>query len=209
MAMLIKLLLALAAVAFIAYPFLRPWSDEEDVELPEELEELYRHKESTYSALKELEFDFRTGKLSEGDYAELEAKYKADAVEILQAISEAEKEQTKSKGKGGARKTAASAGASSANRGKAKAAVAATAAANGAGRKNRVAPEEDLVCLACDHVNPAAARFCAGCGDMLAEQSAVAVATMTVIEGGACGECGATVGPGNRFCGVCGAEVRA
>jgi hypothetical protein len=209
MAMLIKLLLALAAVAFIAYPFVRPWSAEEDVELPEELEELYRHKESTYSALKELEFDFRTGKLSEGDYRELEAKYKADAVEILQAIAAAESEQVKGKAKGDARKTAGSAGAPSANRGKAKATVAATAAANGAGRKNGAAHEEDLVCLACDHVNPSAARFCAGCGDILAEQSAVAVGTSPPDDDGVCGECGAIVGPGTRFCGVCGAAVRA
>ncbi|HZK49564.1 MAG TPA: zinc ribbon domain-containing protein [Thermoleophilia bacterium] len=84
---LFGVVLALLAVGFIAYPLLREQlGDDETFDLPEDLEVLLRRKESTYSALKELEFDFKTGKLSEGDFHELDARYRADALEILAAI---------------------------------------------------------------------------------------------------------------------------
>lgn len=83
--------LALLAVAFVAYPMLGSTGEEwEDLDPPEDLEELYRRKESTYSAIKELEFDFRTGKLSEADFHELDTGYRAQAVELIDAIKECE-----------------------------------------------------------------------------------------------------------------------
>jgi len=85
----IKVILALLAVAFVAYPLLTPPREEdEDLDLSEDLDELHRRKESTFSAIKELEFDFRTGKLSEEDFRELDARYRTDALELIDAIEE-------------------------------------------------------------------------------------------------------------------------
>ena len=88
---------------------------------------------------------------------------------------------------------------------------AAPAVAGKAAKPARSAVDENLVCLACDHVNPHAARFCAGCGDNLLEQSAVAVTSVSPNGGGEpeCGQCGARLEAGHRFCGSCGAEVHA
>ncbi|MHB1343120.1 MAG: hypothetical protein ACYCX3_02020 [Thermoleophilia bacterium] len=80
-------MLALLAVALVAYPLLAPArEEEEDLDPPEELDELRRRQESTYSAIKELEFDYRTGKLSEKDFYELDARYRMDALELMDAI---------------------------------------------------------------------------------------------------------------------------
>ena len=55
-----------------------------------ELEDLYIQREGTYATLKELDFDFETGKLIEQDYRELRARYSAEAARILQRIDQLE-----------------------------------------------------------------------------------------------------------------------
>ncbi len=75
-------LVALAVVALIAGPLTRPGvtppagSDEPDD--PEETP-----KGIALAALREIEFDRETGKLSDEDYAQLKAKYTAEALAIL------------------------------------------------------------------------------------------------------------------------------
>ncbi|MHB8867292.1 MAG: hypothetical protein ACYC6T_10180 [Thermoleophilia bacterium] len=87
--MVVKVMFALLAVALVAYPLLAPPRDEEeDLDAPEDLVELHHRRESTYSAIKELEFDFRTGKLSEEDFRELDVRYRTDALELMDAIEE-------------------------------------------------------------------------------------------------------------------------
>src|SRR5680860_750028 len=84
---LVKVVMALAVVVYVGYPLLRERWVEEETEMPEEMSDLYHRKEATYSALKELEFDYRTGKLSESDFRELEDRYRADGVEIREAAT--------------------------------------------------------------------------------------------------------------------------
>jgi hypothetical protein len=91
--LVVKVLLALIVVGFVGYPILKEEGDDEVVEIPEEQQELYRRKESTYSALKELEFDYKTGKLSDVDFRELDGKYRAEAIELLEAIESLEKDE--------------------------------------------------------------------------------------------------------------------
>ncbi|GMT43939.1 MAG: hypothetical protein IEMM0003_0758 [bacterium] len=52
------------------------------------LDELLSRKEALYSAIKELDFDFKTNKLSEEDYKELKERYRRDALLILKEIDE-------------------------------------------------------------------------------------------------------------------------
>ncbi len=51
-----------------------------------ELQRLLVLKENAYATIKDIEFDYKTGKISDDDYQELMTKYKAEAVDILQKI---------------------------------------------------------------------------------------------------------------------------
>ncbi|MBI4303999.1 MAG: zinc-ribbon domain-containing protein [Chloroflexi bacterium] len=84
----IMVLIAVATFAFVGYPFFRrrpaPAPSVGDVQL----QELYAKRNTTYSMLKELEFDHSSGILSDEDYKDLESKYKGKAVSILKGIDE-------------------------------------------------------------------------------------------------------------------------
>ncbi len=47
---------------------------------------LQQRKEDVYAAIKEMDFDFEMGKISEEDYRELKSQYKAKALEILKEL---------------------------------------------------------------------------------------------------------------------------
>jgi rubrerythrin len=53
---------------------------------PSRQEELQTRKNKALSAIKELEFDYRTGKLSPEDYASLRARYEKEAVESMKLL---------------------------------------------------------------------------------------------------------------------------
>ena len=194
----IEVVIALILVGFVAYPLLKEQTgEEESLDLPEDVEELYRRKETTYSALKELEFDFKTGKLSEGDFHELDARYRADALEILASIDAREK---------GVSYTP------SARRAKPQRKTERVAAAEPAVSAASASFAEPFTCAACGRVNREDARFCAGCGDELGVEADVLTtqpSDETDSEQLSCEECGTVARPGHRFCASCGAEVRA
>jgi len=91
LALALAAVLAVAAVAFVARPFLRepaPASDRlgELSELERRRIELEEERDRALAALKELEFDHRTGKISDGDYRELVGPLRRRAAETLQAL---------------------------------------------------------------------------------------------------------------------------
>ncbi len=195
---LVKIIVALAVVAFVGYPLLKGrWDEEPEPVLSDESEELYRRKESIYSALKELEFDYKTGKLSEQDYRELDARYKAEALEILEAIDEAEKPQPKAS----RTKKPRAAASAPARRSSPAGAAASTAPAGSSG---------SVACGSCGRVNPAGARFCASCGERFDARPPAGTPkepedALALI----CDSCGAEIASGHRFCGSCGIQVQA
>jgi hypothetical protein len=92
-ALVIGSLLAVACVAFVARPFLRePSASPEDDRLaePDALErvrlELAEERDRALSALKELEFDHRTGTVSDEDYRALVGPLRRRAAETLRAL---------------------------------------------------------------------------------------------------------------------------
>jgi hypothetical protein len=88
----IAILLAVLTFAFIAYPLLKQrFRAAVDSGEDEKLLELQSKRDTTYSMLKELEFDFQSGILSEDDYQDLEARYKRKAISILRDIDDSEK----------------------------------------------------------------------------------------------------------------------
>ena len=83
--------LALLAVLFVARPFLRdpkPASDRLDE--PSELErrrlELVEERDRALAALKELEFDHRTGKVTDDDYRQQVGPLRRSAAAALRAL---------------------------------------------------------------------------------------------------------------------------
>jgi len=84
-------LVAVAAVLLVAVPFLREPAPREDT-IREPLAadkrrlELAEERDRALAALKELEFDHRTGKLSDADYRELVGTYRRRAAAALQAL---------------------------------------------------------------------------------------------------------------------------
>ncbi len=90
-AVILALLLALACVLLVARPFLREPAPESDrlAELPPQARERMRlaeERDRALAALKELEFDHRTGKISDADYRELVTPLRRQAAEALRAL---------------------------------------------------------------------------------------------------------------------------
>jgi hypothetical protein len=172
-----------AAVLWLALrPLLAPPAPPPPEE-PPPLEETPRGR--ALLALKEIEFDRATGKLSEGDYQALNAKYTAQAVAVLRA--EAARVPDDGFGVPG-------------GPGDAEALIAARlrvlrgedepAAAPGAWGPE--APARGPACLTCGPRPETDARFCSSCGTLLLAPAA-------------CGACGAPLEAAARFCADCGA----
>jgi hypothetical protein len=91
-ALLLAALLAVACVVAVALPFLRepePESDSLDELDDDERErlELLEARDRALAALKELEFDHRTGTISDDDYHAQLGPLRREAASALQALS--------------------------------------------------------------------------------------------------------------------------
>ena len=90
LALVLAALVAVAAVLLVAVPFLRePVPREDTVREPKDTKgalALAEERDRALSALKELEFDHRTGKLSDADYRELVGVYRRRAAAALQPV---------------------------------------------------------------------------------------------------------------------------
>jgi len=101
-ALVLGAVLAVLAVLLVARPFLREPSPVEDTLVePDELDrrrlELVEERDRALAALKELEFDHRTGKVSDDDYRTLVGPLRRRAAEALRALeprAEARHERT-------------------------------------------------------------------------------------------------------------------
>jgi uncharacterized membrane protein len=94
-ALALAAMLAVIAVVFVARPFLRdpsPASDRLDELAPEARERLAlaEERDRALAALKELEFDHRTGKISDEDYRAQVGPLRRRAAEVLGALERGE-----------------------------------------------------------------------------------------------------------------------
>ena len=90
-ALVLGVALAAAAVLLVALPFLRePVADDDRLDAPTAADEahfaLVEERDRALGALKELEFDHRTGKVSDADYREEIGVLRRRAVETLRAL---------------------------------------------------------------------------------------------------------------------------
>jgi len=79
------IVLVVAVIAFVVYPLLRPTRSPFD-STGSQTEELFRRRDRVYTELRELEFDYRVGKVAADDYAEAREQLENEAARILQAI---------------------------------------------------------------------------------------------------------------------------
>ena len=91
LALALGALLAIGCVLLVALPYLRePEAADDTLDRPGELEErqlaLAEERDRALGALKELEFDHRTGKVSDEDYRALVGPLRREAAEALRAL---------------------------------------------------------------------------------------------------------------------------
>ena len=90
-ALVLTAILAVVCVVYVAAPFLREPAPPDDVlDEPGELERrriaLVEERDRALAALKELEFDHRTGAISDEDYRALVGPLRRQAAEALRAL---------------------------------------------------------------------------------------------------------------------------
>jgi len=90
-ALVLGALIAAGAVILVALPFLRePETADDRLDAPGEAEErflaLVEERDRALGALKELEFDHRTGKIGDEDYRELVGPLRREAARTLRAV---------------------------------------------------------------------------------------------------------------------------
>lgn len=93
MAVVISLGIAVLVVAFVAAPFffLTGQSTGAGANTPQDSEalmDLLAEKETIYAAIQELDFDFKSGKLSAEDHQSLRRRHEAQAAAVLKRIDE-------------------------------------------------------------------------------------------------------------------------
>ena len=87
-------LLLLGAVMLVLSAPLRASRHREEPRSSAASEELEAAREAKYREIRDAELDYRTGKLSGEDYAAVEATLRAEALDILDRLSELEGETT-------------------------------------------------------------------------------------------------------------------
>lgn len=172
-------LVGLAAVWLVIQPLVLPGPPKPSVYEPPDPEET--PKGLALAALKEIEFDRETGKLSDEDYAYLKGKYTGVALEAMRAESGATPEP-------GTPATGAGSG------GDVEVMIAARVRALRSAATS--APPGAPICSTCGPRPEPSSVFCSSCGRRL-------------LPGGACAGCGAELGEASRFCEHCGTGVAA
>jgi hypothetical protein len=83
-------LLTVIAGAFVLTPLFKEPKGNLEVELlaETELDRLLNRKAIVYTNLKDLEFEYKMGRLSDADFKRLEAGYKGEAAAILQKLDQ-------------------------------------------------------------------------------------------------------------------------
>ncbi len=174
-------LVALTVVALIIGPLTRPGQGAPaGADEPEDLEET--PKGMALTALREIEFDRATGKLSDEDYANLKHKYTAEALAILRTES-GDADASPDAGRSAA--PPETGGPGPIGLGDAVEALIA--------ERVRTLQASNIRCRSCGPRPESDALFCSTCGRSL-----------TV---GGCASCGAPLVPASRFCEGCGTVV--
>lgn len=171
--------LALAALWLVLQPLLVPRSSRTPAYEPLDPEET--PKGVALAALKEIEFDRETGKLSDADYELLKARYTVAAVEALRDEREPVSSDIE---------------ALIAARVRSLRSASATTSLDTWPQIQSATSAPIPACVVCGPRPEPDARYCSGCGLPLGSRPA-------------CDRCGAALSPDSRYCATCGRQVAA
>ncbi|MFH1647353.1 MAG: zinc ribbon domain-containing protein [Chloroflexota bacterium] len=150
---------------FVAYPFFRSKPEHPATEDGGDggLDDLRSRRDTTYSMLKEVQFDYQSGILTEEDYKDLETRYKARAITLLKdmdglAAAESGDDEIEKRVRA-LRRTA------NAPKEKGDIEDEIEKRVRALRRKN-----EPAVCPGCGEKRPEGARFCPSCGQSLQQE---------------------------------------
>jgi len=172
---IIGLALAVVVAAYIARPFVARSRTLPSGESPRD--QLLAERDALYVAIRDLDFDFQTGKLMEVDYRAVRERYVVRGVEILKELDATDIRPQTVPGRG-----------SATDRGPEAAAVDDIEVAVQARRRAK-SPEDEI---------EAAIR---------ARRQAQTGALPSAVGGRVCPLCGLPVDPSDRFCGKCGTAL--
>jgi hypothetical protein len=85
---IIGFLLAILTALFVGYPLFQKRQQKISFALNHRAQELEARKTEIYAAIRDLDFDYRMGKLSEEDYQMLRDQYKAEAIGMMKQIEQ-------------------------------------------------------------------------------------------------------------------------
>ncbi len=193
MILAITALLAVLTFGFVGYPLLRPRRAEPAVNaVADELEELVVKRDETLAAIKELEFDYESGSLSEEDYKAMEERYRERAIATLRDIDQWQAGET----------------AGDAIERQVTALRRATGPSEDTGTadeiERRVQELRQARRASQTPETEAAAAFCHNCGAALREGARFCPSCGTALAEGHCAQCGALLKLEDRFCVQCG-----
>jgi flagellar basal body-associated protein FliL len=89
MEILIILALVIAVILLVGYPLVNPLNYQDanvTRTLARDDNDLYGKREIVFEALRDLQFEFATGKLAAADYEQVKATYELQAAQILQQL---------------------------------------------------------------------------------------------------------------------------
>jgi len=85
------ILAAIGAVAWLVSAPLRWGGERMQAEVADKVAELRAQRDAKYREIRDAELDLQTGKLSADDHRALDRQLRAEAMEILRALDEAER----------------------------------------------------------------------------------------------------------------------
>lgn len=176
MTVFVALLMTAAVFALVGYPLMRSGREDLDSVATDhrDTEDLLAQRDAAYAAIKELEFEYHLGNLSQRDYEDLRARYRQRAADILRRLDAAEREAAAARKKAHVAEPSRNGGAAD----EIERAVAllrqqredrAPSAASGASRRRR---GTGPTCPGCHSRVQATDRFCGRCGARLPQNRA-------------------------------------
>ncbi len=169
-------LIVVVVIAVVAWPYFDPSADSAasfNTGADPILENLVVQRDAAYAAIKDLEFDYAMGKLSETDYKSMRAKSETKAVAILQELDGREVTHNKN-GNGATKEEKIEREVRRLRRG--------TASTN------------SVRCIKCGSLHRPEDAFCAKCGTSLRGARCPTCGTRAALGDKFCARCGARIG---------------
>jgi hypothetical protein len=99
---IIGIFLAILTAIFVGYPLFHKRQQKISFALNHRAQELEARKNEIYAAIRDIDFDYKMGKLSQEDYETLRHQYKSEAISMMKQIDAGQAGKTHRGAKGAA-----------------------------------------------------------------------------------------------------------